>query len=116
MATKKQTNANHKPKAIEVDDDKRNEHRVTMSLGKVELPKNPAGITLTVATDEKGAVGKLTVSKGGLVWQVGNNAPVQLSWNHFARLAVTAKESRVEQSKKILKTKRNPAKVKAKGA
>lgn len=115
MATKKQTNANHKPKAV-AEVDNRNEHRVTMSLGKVELPKNPAGITLTVATDEGGAVGNLTVSKGGLVWKVGNKASIQLSWSRFSRLAATAKENRDEQSKKILTTKSKAAKAKAKKA
>jgi hypothetical protein len=93
---------------IIANDDEQNEHSVFMTAGTVELPKQPAALSLDVH-DSAGKLGTLKVSRGSLRWKVGNQTELTLSWPRVAALFKSVREQKaVAATKKRKKSKQAP--------
>ena len=97
MATKKTQLA----RDTAAEEDEGNEHRVLMTAGTVELPKQQAALSLDVH-NVSGKLGTLKVSRGSLSWKVGNQKEQRLSWPQVAALFKARREKKIA-SKKVKK-------------
>ena len=85
-------------------DSEKGKHKVLMTAGTVELPKQQAALSLEVHKPAGGKLGTLKVSRGSVSWKVGNQAEQRLSWEKFAALFKDKKEQKLAAAgKKVRK-------------
>lgn len=90
MATKKNPAASKPPVS---EDEAGNEHRVLLTAGPIEMPKQQAALTLDVH-DTSGKLGTLKVSRGSLSWKVGKQKEQRLSWPQVAAMFKARREAK----------------------
>lgn len=108
MATKKNQPAS-KPSVSE--DEVGNEHRVLLTAGPIEMPKQQAALKLDIH-DASGKLGTLKVSRGSLSWKVGNQKEQRLSWPQVAAMFKARRDAKSNGADKV-KAKAPTKKAKA---
>ena len=91
MATKKTKAAGEDTTS---GDAERGKHKVLMTAGTIELPKQQAALSLEIHKPAGGKLGTLKVSRGSVSWKVGNQTEQRLSWEKFATIFQDKKDQK----------------------